>query len=125
MLAGFYLSRLRRALYRHQRRCGQRQRENDFAVFKNVFNDYYARDTSKKIRAVVRLRGEAGEHIASNPPYGYVKAPLDKKKWVVDEEAANAPRRFHIQIFYFLMTLHVRIGILFTCAVFSNTVGQK
>ena len=40
--------------------------ENDFAVFKNVFNDYYAKDTSKKIRAVVKMRGEAGEHIASN-----------------------------------------------------------
>ena len=36
--------------------------ENDFAVFKNVFNDYYAKDTSKKIRAVVKMRGEAGEH---------------------------------------------------------------
>ncbi|EEG75296.1 recombinase family protein [[Clostridium] hylemonae] len=67
--------------------------ENDFAVFKNVFNDYYAKDTSKKIRAVVKLRGEAGEHIASNPPYGYVKDPLDKKKWVVDGEAANVVRR--------------------------------
>ena len=53
--------------------------ENDFAVFKNVFNDYYAKDTSKKIRAVVKMRGEAGEHIASNPPYGYVKDPQNKK----------------------------------------------
>lgn len=47
--------------------------ENDFAVFKNVFNDYYAKDTSKKIRAVVKIRGEAGELIAGNPPYGYVE----------------------------------------------------
>ena len=47
--------------------------DNDFAVFKNVFNDYYAKDTSKKIRAVVKMRGESGEHIASNPPYGYIK----------------------------------------------------
>ena len=62
--------------------------ENDFAVFKNVFNDYYAKDTSKKIRAVVKMRGAAGEHIASNPPYGYIKDPQDKKKWIVDEEAA-------------------------------------
>lgn len=62
-------------------------------MFKNVFNDYYAKDTSKKIRAVVKLRGEAGEHTASNPPYGYVKDSLDKKKWVVDEEAANVVRR--------------------------------
>ena len=67
--------------------------ENDFAVFKNVFNDYYAKDTSKKIRAVVKMRGEAGEHLASNPPYGYVKDPQDKRKWVVDEEAARVVRR--------------------------------
>ena len=67
--------------------------ENDFAVFKNVFNDYYAKDTSKKIRAVVKMRGEAGEHLASNPPYGYVKDPQDKKKWIVDEEAAKVVRR--------------------------------
>lgn len=67
--------------------------ENDFAVFKNVFNDYYAKDTNKKIRAVVKMRGEAGEHIASNPPYGYVKDPQNKKKWVVDEEAAKVVRR--------------------------------
>ena len=67
--------------------------ENDFAVFKNVFNDYYAKDTSKKIRAVVKMRGEAGEYLASNPPYGYIKDPQDKKKWVVDEEAAKVVRR--------------------------------
>ena len=67
--------------------------ENDFAVFKNVFNDYYAKDTSKKIRAVVKMRGEAGEHIASNPPYGYVKDPQNKKKWIVDEESAKVVRR--------------------------------
>ena len=67
--------------------------ENDFAVFKNVFNDYYAKDTSKKIRAVVKMRGESGEHLASNPPYGYIKDPQDKKKWIVDEEAARVVRR--------------------------------
>lgn len=67
--------------------------ENDFAVFKNVFNDYYAKDTSRKIRAVVKMRGEAGEHIASHPPFGYMKDPEDKKKWIVDEEAAHIVRR--------------------------------
>ena len=67
--------------------------ENDFAVFKNVFNDYYAKGTSKKIRAVVKMRGEVGEHLTSNPPYGYVKDPANKKKWVVDEGAANVVRR--------------------------------
>lgn len=39
----------------------------------------YRKDTSKKIRAVVKMRGEAGEHIASNPPYGYIKDPQDKR----------------------------------------------
>lgn len=67
--------------------------ENDFAVWKNVFNDYFAKDTSKKIRAVNRVRGQAGEHIASNPPYGYVKDPDDKKKWIVDDEAAAIVKR--------------------------------
>lgn len=67
--------------------------ENDSAVFKNVFNEWYAKDTSKKIRAVVKMRGEAGEHLASNPPYGYIKDPQDKKKWIVDEEAAKVVQR--------------------------------
>ncbi|WP_346698894.1 recombinase family protein [Catenibacillus scindens] len=39
------------------------------------------------------MRGEAGEHIASNPPYGYIKDPQDKKKWIVDEEAAKVVQR--------------------------------
>jgi len=62
--------------------------ENDFAVFKNVFNEYFAKDTSKKIRAVNKIRGQAGEHITSSPPFGYKKDEADRKKWVVDEEAA-------------------------------------
>lgn len=83
--------------YRRMRRlvheCCNYDGGNCFAVFKNVFNDYYAKDTSKKIRAVVKMRGEAGEHIASNPPYGYVKDPQNKKKWIVDEESAKVVRR--------------------------------
>ena len=67
--------------------------ENDFAVFKNVFNDYFAKDTSKKIRAVNRVRGQAGEHIASSPPYGYAKDPDNRKKWIVDEESASVVKR--------------------------------
>ena len=67
--------------------------ENDFAVFKNVFNDYYAKDTSKKIRAVMRAKGNAGEHLCTNLPYGYQKDLADKKKWIVDEEAAEIVKR--------------------------------
>lgn len=67
--------------------------ENDFTPFRNLFNDFYARDTSKKIRAVMRAKGNAGEHLCSNPPYGYVKDTSDKKKWIVDEEAAEIVKR--------------------------------
>ena len=67
--------------------------DNDFTPFRNLFNDFYARDTSKKIRAVMRAKGNAGEHLCSNPPYGYVKDPDDKKKWIVDEEAAEVVKR--------------------------------
>ena len=67
--------------------------DNDFTPFRNLFNDFYARDTNKKIRAVMRAKGNAGEHLCSNPPYGYMKDPADKKKWIVDEEAAEIVKR--------------------------------
>ena len=67
--------------------------DNDFTPFRNLFNDFYTRDTSKKIRAVMRAKGNAGEHLCSNPPYGYRKDPADKKKWIVDEEAAEVVKR--------------------------------
>ena len=67
--------------------------DNDFTPFRNLFNDFYARDTSKKIRAVMRSKGNAGEHLCTNPPYGYRKYPDDKKKWIVDEEAAAVVKK--------------------------------
>lgn len=67
--------------------------DNDFTPFRNLFNDFYARDISKKIRAVMRAKGNAGEHLCTNPPYGYMKNPADKKKWMVDEEAAEIVKR--------------------------------
>ena len=67
--------------------------DNDFTPFRNLFNDFYARDTSKKIRAVMRAKGNAGEHLCTNPPYAYMKDPADKKKWIVDEEAAEIVKR--------------------------------
>lgn len=67
--------------------------DNDFTPFRNLFNDFYARDTSKKIRAVMRAKGNAGEHLCTNPPYGYMKDPADRKKWIVDEEAAEIVKR--------------------------------
>ena len=64
------------------------QQENDFTPFLNIINEWYCRDTSKKIRAVMKSKGEAGEHLCTNPPYGYMKDPDNKKKWIIDEEAA-------------------------------------
>jgi len=62
--------------------------ENEFTAIRNVFNEMYARDTSKKIRATWQSKGKSGEHLCTNPPYGYMKDPNDKTKWIVDEEAA-------------------------------------
>lgn len=69
------------------------QQENDFTPFLNIINEWYAKDTSKKIRAVMKAKGESGEHLASHPPYGYMKDPKNKKLWIVDEGAAVNVRR--------------------------------
>ena len=62
--------------------------ENELMAFKNIFNDWYARDTSKKIRAVFKAKGMSGKHL-SVPIYGYKKSETDKNLWVIDEEAAT------------------------------------
>ena len=63
--------------------------DNEFTPFRNIINEWYAKDTSKKIRAVMRVKGNAGEYLATNAPYGYMKDPADKKKWLRDEDAAQ------------------------------------
>ena len=68
------------------------QEDNEFTPFRNIINEWYAKDTSKKIRAVKRSKGMAGEHIGSHPPYGYMKNPENKKEWLIDEEAAEVVR---------------------------------
>ena len=67
--------------------------DNDFAGIKNWFNEFYARDTSRKIRAVNKAKGERGEPLATNIPYGYKKDPDTPKGWLVDEEAAQVVKR--------------------------------
>lgn len=62
--------------------------ESEIAPFKNILNEMYARDISKKVRSSHRLRGSMGEPL-SQPPYGYMKSPDNKKKWIVDPEAAT------------------------------------
>ena len=64
------------------------QGDNEFTPFRNIINEWYAKDTSKKIRAVMKVKGNAGEHLTTLPPYGYMKSPDNKKLWVRDEDAA-------------------------------------
>ena len=69
------------------------QQDNDFAPFLNIINEFYVKDTSKKIRAVMKNKGESGEHLTTNPPYGFMKNPDNPKQWIVDEEAAQVVKR--------------------------------
>ena len=66
---------------------------DEMMVFRNVLNDFYAKDTSRKIRAVFRAKGMSGKPLATCPPFGYRKSPHDKNVWVIDEEAAAVVRR--------------------------------
>jgi site-specific DNA recombinase len=67
--------------------------DNEFTPFRNIINEWYCRDTSKKIRAVFKAKGQAGEHLSTHPPYGYRKDPMNPKQWLVDEEAAQVVQR--------------------------------
>ena len=66
--------------------------DNGFAGIRMWFNEFYARDTSRKIRAVNKAKGERGERLTTNAPYGYRKNPENKKEWIIDEEAAQVVR---------------------------------
>ena len=66
--------------------------EDELGAFRNVMNEMYAKDISRKVRSSQRLRGMAGEPL-SPPPYGYVKSSENKKKWVIDPEAAEIVRK--------------------------------
>ena len=69
--------------------ANQNSVDNDFAGIRMWFNEFYARDTSRKIRAVNKAKGERGEHLNGRPPFGYIKAPENPKQWIIDEEAAK------------------------------------
>lgn len=66
--------------------------DNDFAPFKNLFNDFYAKDTSRKIRAVKKAQAERGERLGTRPPYGYRKSEDNPKQIVPDEQTADVVR---------------------------------
>lgn len=73
------------------------QQESDLTPFINIFNEFYAKDTSKKIRAVFKAKGQSGKPLCTNPPYGYKKDPDDKTRWIVDDEAALVVKEiFHL-----------------------------
>ena len=63
-----------------------------FTAIRNLFNEWYPRDTSKKVRVSVQQRGRSGKHIGQ-PPYGYICDPAEKGHWIVDEEAAPMVKR--------------------------------
>ena len=68
--------------------------EDDFTPFKNIMNEYYAKDISRKRRIVNKMKGNAGVPL-SPPPYGYIKNPDDPRFWVVEPEAAEVVRRIY------------------------------
>ncbi len=67
--------------------------DNDVTGIKNWFNEFFAKDTSRKIRAVQKAKGERGVPLTTNVPFGYRKDPEDRTKWIVDEAAALVVKR--------------------------------
>ena len=69
--------------------------DDEFAPFRNIMNEWYARDTSKKVRAGFQARNLAGKHTSSSVPYGYLKSESDKNQWVIDPVAAPIVKRIY------------------------------
>jgi len=85
--------------------------EDDFTPFREIMAEWYARDTSKKIKSVFAAKGRSGKHISCTAPYGYKKDPNDKTKWLVDEPAATVVRRI-FQMTMDGMGVHAICGVL-------------
>ena len=70
------------------------QMDNDFTPFLNIINEFYVKDSSKKVKASMKQKGESGEYLTTNPPYGYMKDPENPKThWIIDDEAAAVVRQ--------------------------------
>ena len=90
---GHHFSQLRCTLYRrHDGVDSERGDSDGFAAIRNLFNEWYPRDTSKKVRVVFRQKGTSGKHLGK-PPYGYRTDPADKDHWIIDEDAAPVVKR--------------------------------
>ncbi len=68
---------------------------NDFTPFRNIMNEWYCRDISKKIRTSLKAKAKSGKHVNARVPYGYTHAPGDHQNWVIDEEAAEVIREIY------------------------------
>lgn len=71
----------------------EKQGDNDFTPFLNIMNEFYARDSSRKIQAIFKARMQDGKRVSPSVPYGYRRDPQDKQHLIVDEEAATVVRR--------------------------------
>ena len=85
----------------------------EMAPFINIMSEWFAKDTSKKIRSVFKAKGMAGKHTGSIPPYGYIKHPENKDLWIVDETAAAVVRRI------FQLTMDGK-GAYQICTILTN-----
>ena len=65
--------------------------EDDFTPFRNIMNEWYAKDMSRKMRSALKIKDSQGYAIG-HPPYGYKYDEIDKKRWIIDEEAADVVR---------------------------------
>ena len=73
---------------------GEKKSSDDLIIpFKNLINEFYVKDGSKKVRASLKLKGESGGHLTTIPPYGYVKDAENSEQWIVDDEAAQVVKR--------------------------------
>jgi site-specific DNA recombinase len=68
------------------------QQDSDFTPFLNIINEWYAKDTSKKIRAVFKSKGQSGKPLCTNPPYGYIKTQKTRTTGLLTKEAAKVVR---------------------------------
>ena len=71
----------------------EKQTDSDFTPFINIMNEWFAKDTSKKIRAVAKAKGESGKPLSNIPPYGYMKSSDNPNQWIIDEEAAAVVKK--------------------------------
>ena len=88
-----------------------------FAAIRNLFNEWYPRDTSKKVRVSLRQRGTSGKHMGK-PPYGYRCDPEDKDHWILDEEAAPV-----VKLIFDLCTFRIVTKVLVPEAMPSLLTG--